>query len=92
VKIKAEINAESLTSLCTLDIICGTQWIIGCNTDYVIFNFLIESAMGYRVDAQTKESEYVKAVHTYVIINESNVSAKYSMVKVTFLLGKYFIS
>ena len=24
--------------------------------------------MGYKVDAQTKESEYVKAVHRYVII------------------------
>ena len=42
--------------------------------------------MGYRVDAQTKESEYVKAVNRYVIIVYvyhqrranivSNVSAK----------------
>ena len=29
--------------------------------------------MGYRVDAQTKESEYVKAVHRYVIIKGKQI-------------------
>ena len=29
--------------------------------------------MGYKVDAQTKESEYVKAVHRYVIIKGKQI-------------------
>ena len=50
--------------LCTLDIICGN---LGTSIliNYTILDkfWILEGAMGFKVDAQTKESEYVKAVH-----------------------------
>ena len=61
---KVEINVEKLTSLCTLDIICGNLVTLILINYTISDNFWIsESAMGFKVDAQTKESEYVKAVH-----------------------------
>jgi cytochrome P450 family 4 len=59
---KTEIDIQKLTSLCTLDIICGDIWRKIFLLFFLTFFNVIETAMGCKVNAQTQESEYVKAV------------------------------
>ena len=61
---KVEIEVDQLMSLCTLDIICGNTirfYLIKLITNVFQF-FYTESAMGCKINAQTKESDYVKSV------------------------------
>ena len=66
--VKTEVNVDKLTSLCTLDIICGLYQLNNWNQIELSTNSIsdLESAMGCKVNAQTEESDYVKAVHRFL--------------------------
>jgi hypothetical protein len=58
---KVELIADKLSSLCTLDIICGNQCIFSVVLSSHFF-FKLEAAMGCKVNAQLEETDYAKAV------------------------------